>query len=325
MAKAIHHNSAKESDSPFIGINCAAIPENLMEAELFGYEKGAYTGAAAGAKGLFEMAGSGTLFLDEIGEIPPHLQSKLLGVLDDHRIKRLGGQHFKPVGARVLAATNVDLAEAVRERRFRQDLFYRLSVMHIHVPPLRERLADLTDLCRHFMRQIAPDRNIVLEDGQIAAMQSYGWPGNVRELRNIIERAILVRSGPGIVPARLLGRTAPISATGRGFIFRKRHRSAERNGTSLYPKGAGQLSEQSYPNGQGFGHIPLYPDAETRRVRTSQPQRQPLTADQVAATRCVFLKTVFSATGYKRPVAFFTCRLALNGDFNALAPDFLPV
>ena len=204
VAKAVHYRS-QTFGRAFIPVNCAAIPENLMEAELFGYEKGAFTGALAAKKGLFEMAAGGTLFLDEIGEIPMHLQPKLLGVLDDCQIRRLGGHSLKPVHTRVVAATNADLGRAVAERRFREDLYYRLGVVHIHVPPLRERTGDLPDLCRFFLAQIAPDQVIHLADEQVRDLQAYAWPGNVRELRNIIERAVLVRKGPWIEPAPLLG------------------------------------------------------------------------------------------------------------------------
>ncbi len=206
VARAIHYKGRAAEDT-FIAVNCAAIPEHLMEAELFGHEKGAFTGAVSTGKGLFEMADRGTLFLDEIGDMPLHLQSKLLGVLDDRQIRRLGSHRFKSVDVRIIAATNADLAEAVKERRFREDLYYRLGVVHIHVPPLRERLEDITELCHHFINRIAPDQQIFIEDDQIAALQKYTWPGNVRELRNVIERAILVRRGPGIQPARLLGQT----------------------------------------------------------------------------------------------------------------------
>lgn len=150
------------------------------------------------------MAAGGTLFLDEIGEIPRHLQSKLLGVLDDRRIKRLGGQTFNPVNVRIVAATNADLEAGIRQGTFREDLFYRLSVVRIHVPPLRERREDLVELCHYFIDQIAHDRKIRLHADEISAMQSYTWPGNVRELRNIIERAILVSNEPDIHPSNLL-------------------------------------------------------------------------------------------------------------------------
>jgi DNA-binding NtrC family response regulator len=206
VAKSIHY-TGPNADGPFIAVNCAAIPESLMEAELFGYEKGAFTGAEKSALGLFEMAAEGTLFLDEIGDLPLHLQAKLLGVLDDKQIRRLGGQTLKPVNVRVIAATNIDMAAAVRDRRFREDLFYRLSVMQIHVPPLRSRLEDLADLCRHFIAEIAPDQHVAFSDDQIEGMQNYAWPGNVRELRNVIERAILLRKGTLIEPLRILGQT----------------------------------------------------------------------------------------------------------------------
>jgi len=202
-AKAIHY-CGENANRAFIRVNCAAIPENLMEAELFGYEKGAFTGAVAATKGIFEMASGGTLFLDEIGEIPRHLQSKLLGVLDDQQIKRLGGQTFKPVQVRIVAATNADLGAAIQSGDFREDLFYRLSVVRIHVPALRERLMDLPDLCTHFIHQIVPDQDIVLGADEMDAISIYAWPGNVRELRNVIERAILVRQGREIFPSRLL-------------------------------------------------------------------------------------------------------------------------
>jgi len=205
IAKSIHYGGP-HAGGPFIAINCAAIPESLMEAELFGYEKGAFTGAEKSTRGLFEMAEEGTLFLDEIGEMPLHLQAKLLGVLDEKQIRRLGGRSLKPVNVRIIAATNIDMASAVRERRFREDLYYRLSVMQIHVPPLRSRMEDLPDLCRHFIDQIAPDQQIDLSDDQIKGMQNYAWPGNVRELRNIIERAILLRKGARIEPLRIMGR-----------------------------------------------------------------------------------------------------------------------
>ena len=154
------------------------------------------------------MAEKGTLFLDEIGEMPLHLQTKLLGVLDDKRVRRLGGQSLKPVDVCIIAATNTDMALAVEKRRFREDLFYRLSVVHIDIPPLRHRVGDLADLCRYFISQIAPDQEIVLPDDQIVGLQAYHWPGNVRELRNIMERAILLRKGNRIEPLRLIGQAA---------------------------------------------------------------------------------------------------------------------
>jgi transcriptional regulator with PAS, ATPase and Fis domain len=205
VAKSIHYRG-RLADQPFIGVNCAAIPETLMDSEFFGHEKGSYSGAVTAGAGLFEMADGGTLFLDEISEVPFHLQSKLLGVLDDHLVRRVGGKSFKPVDVRILAATNTDLHRAVDERRFREDLYYRLGVVHIHVPPLRERLGDIADLCRFFISRITPDPQVHLDEAQIRVLGQYTWPGNVRELRNIIERAILLRDGPQLLPANLIGR-----------------------------------------------------------------------------------------------------------------------
>lgn len=204
VAKSIHYRGHL-AEQPFIGVNCAAIPETLMDAEFFGHEKGAYTGAVASGAGLFEMADGGTLFLDEISEVPFHLQSKLLGVLDDHQVRRVGGQRFKSVDVRIIAATNTDLHRAVDERCFREDLYYRLGVVHIHVPPLRERLEDIADLCRFFISRIIPDPQVHLDDAQIRALEQYAWPGNVRELRNIIERAIMLRETPQLLPSNLIG------------------------------------------------------------------------------------------------------------------------
>ncbi len=204
VAKAVHF-SGPFRQAPFISINCAAIPENLMEAELFGYDKGAFTGAVAARKGIFEMAEGGTLFLDEIGEMPLHLQSKLLGVLDDKRIRRIGGESVRFVDVRIIAATSADVEAAIRQKKFREDLYYRLSVIKIHVPPLRERLQDIPDLCRHFLSKNCKGREIILADSEVSRLKMYDWPGNVRELRNILERAVALRKGPYITPSDFIG------------------------------------------------------------------------------------------------------------------------
>ncbi len=203
VAKLIHYKS-RQKDQPFISANCAALPENLIEAELFGAEKGAYTGSVARKKGIFEMAANGTLFLDEIGEVPIHLQSKLLGVLDEKMIRRLGGQSPIPVNARIVAATNRDLENALLEKRFRKDLYYRLSVLRIHVPPLREHLCDIPELCRFFLEQIAPQSKLELPSEEIRRLQNYHWPGNVREFRNVLERAAILGTNGRLHPSRLL-------------------------------------------------------------------------------------------------------------------------
>lgn len=203
IARSIHYRSSKK-ESTFISINCAALPENLIEAELFGFEKGAFTGAVTAKKGIFEMAEGGTLCLEEIGELPYHLQSNLLGVLDDGMIKRIGGQTLRPVNVRIIATTNVDLEKAVAAKDFRQDLFYRLSVLRIHIPPLRYRVDDIPQLCRFFMWEMAPASELLLSDEELTRLLDYPWPGNVRELKNVIERSIILRERSEIYPSKLL-------------------------------------------------------------------------------------------------------------------------
>ena len=203
VARAIHYGSMDRS-APFVSINCSAIPENLIEAELFGYDKGAFTGAVAARKGIFEMAEDGTLFLDEIGDMPFHLQSKLLGVLDDKKIKRIGGDSTRHINVRFIAATSVDLEEAIRDRKFRNDLYYRLNVIKIHIPPLRERQDDIPELCTYLVRRFVGDKRIIISEAEIERLKAYAWPGNVRELRNILERAIILQKGPEISPSELI-------------------------------------------------------------------------------------------------------------------------
>ncbi|MBI5549595.1 MAG: sigma-54-dependent Fis family transcriptional regulator [Deltaproteobacteria bacterium] len=208
VAKAIHFAGSARRDA-FGSINTAAFPENLIVAELCGYERGAFTGAVASSTGIFEMAEGGTLVLDEIGEMPLHLQAKLLSVLEDKVIKRLGGTALKPVDARVIATTNADLESAIARKAFREDLFYRLSVIRIHVPPLRQRPQDIPELCRHFLRTLGQGTPPDLPETELAALQAYPWPGNVRELRNVIERALLLRRSDRLAPSELLGVRAP--------------------------------------------------------------------------------------------------------------------
>ncbi len=193
--------------NPFIEVNCAAIPESLMEAEFFGHERGAFTGALSARPGLFELADGGTLFLDEIGELPNPMQAKLLGVLDSGIIRRIGAQATRETRVRILAASNLDLEKAISQGRFRCDLFFRLSVMRIHLPPLRERRDDIPVLCRHFLMQLLKERDAQqcrLEEEEMERLKEYAWPGNVRELRNVLERAVLVHRGPTIHPSRFL-------------------------------------------------------------------------------------------------------------------------
>ncbi len=213
VAKAIHFRSKARKEA-FISINCAALPENLIEAELFGYEKGAFTGASSSKRGIFEMAEGGTLFLDEIGEMPLHLQTKLLGVLEDKKIKRLGGDSIRPVDVRIIAAANTEIEKNL-EKTFRSDLYYRLSVIRIQIPPLRERRRDIPELCFYLLKKIAGGRDIRLNDSEIKKLMDYNWPGNVRELRNILERAFIIQKGDVLKPSELLMEAHSVQTDGK--------------------------------------------------------------------------------------------------------------
>ena len=198
IARAIHQLSPRRPQA-FVKLNCAAIPTGLLEAELFGHEKGAFTGAIAQRIGRFELADRGTVFLDEIGEIPLELQPKLLRVLQDREFERLGSTRTRRTDARLIAATNRDLAALVDTQQFRADLFYRVNVFPVHVPPLRERPEDIPLLVRHFAQQFARRMHKTIETIPSDTMQGliqYPWPGNIRELQNIIERAVIVSAGP---------------------------------------------------------------------------------------------------------------------------------
>lgn len=208
LARYIHANSTLR-DKVFISVNCATLPENLIEAELFGVEKGAFTGADTTRRGIFEMATGGTLFLDEISTLPLHLQAKLLGVLDDGKIKRLGSESDQKVDVRIIAATNSNLALDVHTGTFREDLFYRLSVLSIELPTLKQRKEDIKDLCHHFLTE--PQANTISND-EYYAMTEYPWPGNIRELKNILERAALLANGEALTPSAFLGNSPTFPA-----------------------------------------------------------------------------------------------------------------
>ncbi|HEX6134943.1 MAG TPA: sigma-54 dependent transcriptional regulator [Longimicrobiales bacterium] len=197
LAQAIHYNGPRAA-APFVEVNCTALPANLLEAELFGYEKGAFTDARASKPGLFEAADGGSLFLDEIGDLPLDLQAKLLRVLEQKQVRRLGSVRSVSVDVRILAATHVDLEAAVREKRFREDLFFRLNVLPIHLPPLRERGDDILVLAERFLTAFAEEYDVPvrpLEESVRQALLTHEWPGNVRELRNALERAVLLGDG----------------------------------------------------------------------------------------------------------------------------------
>jgi DNA-binding NtrC family response regulator len=198
IARAIHQHSPR-AGRPFVKINCTALPENLMESELFGYEKGAFTGANISKPGKFEQADTGTVFLDEIGDVPLSIQVKLLRILQEREFERLGSNKTRHIDVRVLAATNVDLRAALEEGTFREDLYYRLNVLPIDIPPLRERKEDIPLLAEHFIRKLAKDIGSPVESISQAALDrllDYHWPGNVRELENVMERSMVLASGP---------------------------------------------------------------------------------------------------------------------------------
>ncbi len=191
VAKALHQNSERKKN-PFVPINCGAIPENLLESELFGHEKGAFTGADKRKDGLFESADSGTLFLDEIGELPMGMQVKLLRVLQEREFRRVGGTKNIPLNIRLVAATNQDLAERIKTGDFREDLFYRLNVVSIELPPLRARIDDIQLLINKFYQRLTGKEEYPIQKKALELLLNYGWPGNVRELENLVERSVVL-------------------------------------------------------------------------------------------------------------------------------------
>jgi DNA-binding NtrC family response regulator len=193
IARAIHHHSPRK-DRPYVKVNCTAIPENLMESELFGYEKGAFTGANISKPGKFEIADTGTVMLDEIGDVPPAIQVKLLRVLQEREFERLGSNKTQHTDVRVIAATNVDLRAALENGTFREDLYYRLNVVPMNIPPLRERKEDIPYLVEHFAKKFNGD----ISEGAMERLVAYYWPGNVRELENVVERSVLLARGPRV-------------------------------------------------------------------------------------------------------------------------------
>ncbi|HEY3380348.1 MAG TPA: sigma-54 dependent transcriptional regulator [Vicinamibacterales bacterium] len=216
LARAVHAESPR-SQGPFVAVSCAALTETLLESELFGHEKGAFTGAAARRKGKFEMAHGGTLFLDEIGDVTSKLQLDLLRVLEDRKFFRVGGSEAVTVDVRIIAATNRDLQKAVADGSFREDLFYRLNVIPIHLPPLRDRLEDMPLLVEHFLEQLGAEMNRQIDGVSTDAMgilMAHTWPGNVRELRNVLERAIVVAPGRVIETSDLGLRRPPCADIG---------------------------------------------------------------------------------------------------------------
>jgi DNA-binding NtrC family response regulator len=232
VARYLHNrmfeSSAVAVNQPFIGVNCAALPESILESELFGYEKGAFTDAKADRKGVFELANGGTILLDEIGEMKPNLQSKLLRVLEERTVRRVGGRDDMPIDVTVLATTNKNISDAVKSGEFRADLFYRLSIFYLHLPPLRERRDDIPLLARHFLGQFVSRYNKkMIKDFSPEALSlitAYDWPGNVRELKNLVERLVVLENVEEILPEHLPnwlnGQQPSINSfSGTGFLL----------------------------------------------------------------------------------------------------------
>lgn len=222
VARLIHQQSLR-ADGPFIPVNCGAIPENLVESEFFGHTRGAYTGADKARKGLFLEADGGTIFLDEIGELPLSLQVKLLHVIEQKEVRAVGGEQMRPVDVRIIAATNRDLGEMVAQGKFREDLFFRLSVFHIHMPPLRERRQDIPELVEFMIRRSLrrngenDEEQVLLDPSVEALLVNYEWPGNVREMENVIDRALILSDGGRITPDDLppqISKTAQLASSG---------------------------------------------------------------------------------------------------------------
>jgi sigma-54-specific transcriptional regulator len=258
VARFVHRSSAR-NDGPFVAVNCGTFVETLVEAELFGHEKGAFTGATASKAGWFEAANGGTIFLDEIGDLAPTLQVKLLRVLQEREVVRVGARQPIAIDVRVIAATNVDLEQAVRLGRFRQDLFYRLNVVRVDLRPLRDRPGDILPLADHFLASYAAEQNQPeLHLGIDASRQllAYLWPGNIRELENVIHHAVLVAHGATIMPADLTlsrhgmrpddGGNPPANALTAEF-----HRLFDRNTPSLYDHVSQQLVRAALDHCEG--------------------------------------------------------------------------
>ena len=218
VSRSIYKNSTRVK-KPFITVNCAAIPDNLVESEFFGHEKGAFTGAVSRREGRFELAHGGTILLDEISEISPVVQSKLLRVLQERELERVGGMRTISVDVRVIATTNRDLTQSVERKEFRQDLFFRLNVVPIHVPPLRERPTDIPLLAETFMRRYSKKHGCPVagfSKSSLDALQSHPWPGNIRELQNVVERAVILTGEGALIEPELLGLT--VMSSGKIYI-----------------------------------------------------------------------------------------------------------
>jgi len=284
VARAIHQYSTRH-DRPFLAINCAAIPENLLESELFGHEKGSFTGASAQRIGRFEQADSGTLFLDEIGEMPLSIQSKLLRVLQDGTFSRVGGNETIKTNVRIVAATNKNLEAEIAAKTFREDLFYRLNVVRLHLPPLRSRKEDVRLLAEYFLKRIAAQRHkpqLQLSTEAVEVLESYPWPGNVRELENTIQRAAVLSTSDVLLPKDLpLGRN-PSADDGAP--------SAAESSSPVSLQAAAAMLFQAASAQPGLELLPWLEKEFTRRAMESTGHNQVRAAKLLGITRATLRK-----------------------------------
>jgi two-component system response regulator AtoC len=254
VAEALHRAS-KRNPHPMVKVSCAALPESLLETELFGHEKGSFTGAMTQRKGRFETANKGTIFLDEIGEMTLGTQTKLLRILQEREFERIGSSVPIKVDIRVIVATNRNLAEEVDAGRFREDLYYRLNVIHIHMPPLRERMEDVPLLVEHFLTKFRHKTDAIpttISEEAMARLMEHDWPGNVRELENAVERAVVLSRGSTIMPDHLPLADAPVAAGGRART--KRANGAAKAEDAEHTDAAGTNGTATPANGNGNGH-----------------------------------------------------------------------
>ena len=284
VARAIHQYSAR-NDRPFLAINCAAIPENLLESELFGHEKGSFTGASAQRIGRFEQCDGGTLFLDEIGDMPLAIQSKLLRVLQDGTFSRVGGNHTIKTDVRIVAATNKTLEAEIATKTFREDLFYRLNVVRLHLPPLRGRREDIRLLAEYFLKRIAAQKlkpMLQLSTEAVELLESYPWPGNVRELENTIQRASVLATGDVLLPKDLpLGQNPAINSSLPSARPAVGPGSLEEAAAMLFEAASAQ---------PGLELLPWLEKEFTRRAMESTGQNQLRAAKLLGITRATLRK-----------------------------------
>ena len=283
VARAIHQYSARH-DRPFLAINCAAIPENLLESELFGHEKGSFTGASAQRIGRFEQCDGGTLFLDEIGDMPLSIQSKLLRVLQDGTFSRVGGNQTIQTDVRIVAATNKNLEAEVADKKFREDLFYRLNVVRLHLPPLRSRKEDIRLLAEYFLKRIATQKlkpQLQLSQESVELLENHPWPGNVRELENTIQRAAVLSTSDVLLPKDLPLGQAATAPPGEAFVAVPAPANLDEAARVLFEAAAAQ---------PGLELLPWLEQEFTRRAMESTGSNQVRAAKLLGITRATLRK-----------------------------------